>query len=274
MIGCLLETDGYRREFPQEHKSVPSAGGRLMRLISGSYAPVTLIAGVLLLLLAGCDPCTGVSSCGGATAIRYEGAILLRSSGEPAMGVRVEFVRTAGVRIGRDTLSTQTDSEGRFRLEAPASEHGDVLGVLSIYLPGPGDPSRVPVTLSTLRSSANVAHLGTFVVPRFHLPYVGAIVYAVTQEPARDVEVEFRRVSGVRLERETYVTKTDQTGLFSLNPIPLEPGVVIARLIVRPPAPYDSLTIRDVRLETIEGEVPPRLVGRWELVRRVESPDP
>ena len=238
-----------------------------MRLKCFGSSAIVYLLPVLLFTAAGCDPCAGVSSCNDSPAIRYEGLVRLRSTGEPVVDTRVEFVRTGGVSLGRDSLITQTDAEGRFLLEADASEQGEVRGVLSVYSPGSVAPSRFAVALATLRSSANVAYLGEFSVPFFHLPYVGVLFYADTEQPAAGVEVEFRRTGGIQLAQDNYLTRTDASGMFHLGPLPLEPGTVVADLIVRPSAPYRAFTIDDIHLETVEGEVQPIVAGRWPIPR-------
>lgn len=180
----------------------------------------------------------------------------MRFTGAPAGGVRVEFVRTAGIDIGRDTLFAQTDSLGRFHFEALAAQHGQVSGNLTIFPPEPISPVRMPVVLVTSRTNADVHYLGNIAIthPYFgsygELFYRGGPLYEVHGFWARGIEVEFRRTGGIRVEPNRYTVRSDGAARFLVEPHPLEHGEVIFELVVHSPAPYQRKTISNLRMST------------------------
>ena len=222
------------------------------------YASLVALA-LLLASVAACDPCAGVSLCSGQRSIRYQGDVTLRFLGVPAEGIQVEFVRTGGVRLDRDTIRTETDALGSFSLEAEANGAGEVIGELILYPPGntvsgPISPLRIPMSLSTGRSASDVRYLGPLSVPHLYfgaygeLFYRGGPLYVTEGVFARDVEVEFRRTAGIRVEPDTFVVRSNGAAQFPLEPRPLEVGEVVFDLLIRPPAPYQSFAVSNVRM--------------------------
>ena len=222
------------------------------------FAPPLALA-FLLLSVAACDPCAGVSLCSGQRSIRYQGEVTLRFLGGAAEGIQVEFVRTGGVGLDRDTIRTETNALGSFSLEAEADGAGEVVGELILYPPGstgsgPISLVRIPMSLATGRSASDVRYLGPFSVPHLYfgaygeLFYRGGPLYATEGVFARNVEVEFRRTGGIRVEPDTFVVRSNGAAQFPLEPQPLEVGEVVFDLLIRPPAPYQSFSVSNVRM--------------------------
>lgn len=222
------------------------------------------------LLLAGCEPCAGVTVCG-APRLDYEGDVYLHLNGRPAAGVRVELQRTGGVRLEHDTLVAVTDSAGRFRLAAEADGEGTVSGRI-VFAPAPPYekfPFAVEVELGTVRAAGDVRFLGSWgvgpvrVQPRVRA--VGELYHRGTLEPAEGVPVEFRRTGGVDLDRPVLTVASGSDGRFHLvaPAVGASRGSVEGELTVRPAAPASPFTLAGIRLAvaTIESDV--QFLGRW-----------
>jgi hypothetical protein len=217
---------------------------------------------LLVLLTAACDPCSGIANCGQAR-IRYEGDIV-PVPGQSLDNFRVEFVRTDGVALDPPVVSGAVQPGGRFRLEARAAGPGTVIGDLLIYPGGEGVPDRFEeVRLETTEAEGNVRYLGSWRVLGLRFGAIGQLFYRATYAPAAGVEVEFRRVSGVPLQPDTFVVTTNADGVFPLRTQPLGAGEVVAELVVRSPPPYRSFTVPELRLRTNFMERPEPLVGLW-----------
>jgi 5-hydroxyisourate hydrolase-like protein (transthyretin family) len=209
-----------------------------------------------------CDPCFGVTACG-ATQIRYEGVLVRGFDGAPAEGIRVEFERTGGGLMEPGLIVAHTDSAGRYRLVADA-DPAQVEGTLRFFF---GDALPVDsvtgVLLSSTRSSRDLRHLGTRVIPYPHFETVGNVFYRATGEPARGVEVEFRRTGGVRVVPEVHRVTSDSFGNFSLRLGALELGEVVGNLTIRPAAPLASRTVENLRFSSTLAPTGNTLVGRF-----------
>ena len=102
-----------------------------------------------------------------------------------------------------------------------------------------------------------------------HISYVGELHYADTGARAIGVAVEFRRTGGIAVEPDTLLQRTDASGRFALflKPTPSQDGEVVGEVLVRPPPPYASITIPDVRLPTLRGGNDIRFLGVWTIPR-------
>lgn len=75
--------------------------------------------------------------------VSYAGELVLRGSGAPAAGVRVEYHRTGGVQLTPDPVVATSGSDGRFYLRADADRVGNAVGDLVIRSPSPLTVERV-----------------------------------------------------------------------------------------------------------------------------------
>ncbi len=111
---------------------------------------------LLVLALPACDPCTGVGACDGPQ-VRYEGTVnkLFSNPQGPAEGIRVKFVRTAGVELEADSLVAHSDATGRFRLEGRTNP--SPLGGRRMYRSGETPERRHRVEWEVCRGTAQEA---------------------------------------------------------------------------------------------------------------------
>lgn len=205
--------------------------------------------------------------------LSYQVVLYHRTAGRPGTaptaplsGVEVLFRRTGGIAIEPDTLRTSTDPWGHALLRPRTTVSGEVTGDLTVFLL----PPRKPFTIRGLK-------LATFHTERFdslirigvgaRLPYAAFLRWEGTQEGVADAEVEFRRTGGVPIHPEQYTARSDAYGTVFLDPAPLESGEVVGDVVVRPPAPGKPVTIRGVRLQTVEDERQHGIIGTWFVPR-------
>lgn len=195
-------------------------------------------------------------------------------TGEPASGVRVQFIPTSDAGVPFDTLATYSDAEGIFELSAPASGERVVQGRLLFQPPAPYNHFLFAVDgvhLETTRVRGDARNLGMWGVGPLptepHISYVGGLYYRDTGQPAEGVEVEFRRTGGIAVEPDTFVVVSGENGRFPLLMDPAEQGAVIGEILVRPPAPYKAFKVAEVRIPTLLGKDDLRLLGTWGIDR-------
>jgi hypothetical protein len=224
---------------------------------------------LVALPLVACDPCAGTLACHD-PGFRAEGQLFWHLDGEPAGDVHVTFIRTGGAELGSDTLVTTSNAAGIFRLAARSTGNGSVEGQLIFQPPAPHDGHvfGVPgVRLDPRRTRADAQPLGIWGVGPFrsapHISYLGELFYVDMGERAAGVEVEFQRTAGIMVRPDTFVVESDASGRFPLVMTPEQEGEVVGRLLIRPPAPHPTLTVTDLRLQTIITANEVRLAGVW-----------
>lgn len=207
-----------------------------------------------LLLLAACDPCSGLGACE-APQVRYAGTVSKRFPGGPAEGVRVEFARTGGVELEPGALEGRADAAGEFILQGRARAEGEVVGTLSFFPPEPIPPVRIEgVRLATSRAPGELRKLGDWKVPYPYLNYQVELRHLATGKPAAGVEVEFRRTGGIPVYPDTFRVTADERGFVLLRPRTSMVGEVVGELEVFPLPPYRAFTVPSVRLATFVEE--------------------
>jgi hypothetical protein len=187
----------------------------------------------------------------------------------PVANTRVEFRRTGGVELtGGDVYTATTDAAGQVVLfenaVRPAGAAGEVVGDLTVYAGSDFPPTVIRgIRLRAIpryRPALNVFRAG--IGP--HLPYYGVVNLAGF--PAPDVEVEARRVSGIIVDPNPLVMRTNKDGNFYLHDFqPRELGELVVDLVFRPPPPWRSFTQTGLRLSTVEEDSFGQLVGTWDL---------
>jgi len=215
------------------------------------------------------------------SALPYVGEVYYRGTGARSAGIQVEFQRTGGILVDRDSFVTSTGSDGRFPfLMAPLAD-GELVGRLIIRPPAPV----LPETLQTLRlptvDTDQLLLLGVWGYGQ-QILYAGELFLRGTGMPAVGLEVEFRRTGGIAISPEAFVVHTDASGRFPLAPSNAADGEVVGTLVVRLPAPLAPDTIAGVHLATFASDAM-RFLGRWGVgpslayvgeVRRVDTDAP
>jgi hypothetical protein len=206
---------------------------------------------LLLVLTAACDPCAGIGACV-EPQVRYTGLVTSLFPDLPARGVRVEFVRTAGVELLDGKIVTVADSAGNFVLEGRTRDEGVVTGELTFFPPSPIRPVTVRgVEMSTARAPGELRRLGTWRIEYPFFAYGGRLFHRNNGAPFGDsTRVEFRRTGGIPIYPDTFVVYTDSLGRFPLRPKTTVTGEVTGDLLVHRLPPFQSLVVRGVRLST------------------------
>ena len=205
-----------------------------------------------------CDPCTGPGSCV-APQVRYEGILTrgvgLGRQGPPADGIKVKFVPTGGNRLREDTLFATSNSDGRFILEGEAEGEGVTTGELIIYPPAPIAPVRIGgLRMATSRGVGDLHGLGEWRIPFPYLAYQFHVYYRANGEPARGIEVEFRRTGGIPIKPDSARMTVDERGYVILRPDIGAQGTLTGDLTVYPLPPRQPFTVRGLRLATVTEE--------------------
>ena len=167
----------------------------------------------------------------------------------------MKFVPTGGIELREDTLFGTSDGEGRFTIEGDAEGTGVVTGDLIIYPPQPIAPVRVSgVRMATSRGVGDLRRLGEWRIPFPYLAYQFHLYYRANGEPARGIEVEFRRTGGIPIEPDSVRLTVDERGYVILRPEIGAQGVVTGDLTVYPLPPRQPFTVRGLRLATVTEE--------------------
>jgi hypothetical protein len=206
---------------------------------------------LLLALTAACDPCAGIGACV-EPQVRYTGLVTSLFPDFPARGVRVEFVRTAGVELEDAKIVAVADSLGNFVLEGRTRDEGTVTGELTIYPPSPIRPVTVGgVEMSTARAAGELRRLGTWRVEYPFFAYSGRLFHRNNGAPLGDsTRVEFRRTGGIPIYPDTFVVYADSLGRFPMRPRTTVVGEVTGDVVVHRLPPFQSTVVRGVRLST------------------------
>ncbi len=227
-------------------------------------ASAAALALLLVLGLAACEPCAGLSSCGGDPSVSYRGALDVRHPDIPKAGLRVVFRPSGGVPVEGDSVVALTDTAGVFTLRADARGEGTLRGDLSVVLPGEfGTLLLGQVELATSDLRGDVRFLSTWKVDPY-LAYIGAVFDRRTDRGVPGVTVEFRRTGGIRIRPEQFTTVTNTAGLFGFSPVPLGRGKVKGELTIRAPglrARTDTIEVST--FDTDEARLKPPALGRY-----------
>lgn len=214
-----------------------------------------------LSLLAGCDPCFGVSTCRIGPVVAYQGELVFEGD-ERRSGLEVSFVRTGGVELESEWQTVQTDEAGRYRIRIPARQAGEVVGDFFIRR----DPSVSAYRISDVRlvttRDGNLLPLPPWLAfPT--MTYVGELFFRTNGQPVANAEVEFRRVGGIAVRSEVIRAVSNADGRFWITPHPLEVGELVAEMDVRIPGADVVYVARNLRLasDPVAGSVPILRVG-------------
>jgi 5-hydroxyisourate hydrolase-like protein (transthyretin family) len=209
----------------------------------------------LLTAASACDPCTGVVGCTVSSHVGASGRVLNEADGSPAAGIPIDFVRTGGVALERDSMRVVTDREGQFEFDVTASATGAATGYFRVH---PADSAAYRVTGLELSTSNRKGEARTFGpwTTRPHVPDI-AEIYIRGAPPllAASQTIEFRPTSGVAVEGLTggvfrkVSASNGWVPLFGSELRPLDAGDVIGDLTVFMPDPIGTVVRRDVHVE-------------------------
>lgn len=153
-----------------------------------------VLALVLCVPVAACDPCFGTVGCNTGPVLNYSGRVIDRETDRPVSGVRVAFERTKGVEMFPSTVSAVSDADGYFTLRGEANEVGWVYG--NFIVEPPGLPSYdLEFRLHSQLRGGEGGDLGRLVLEPYFI-FIGDIRDA-NDRVIPDVHVDFRRTGGV-----------------------------------------------------------------------------
>ena len=215
-----------------------------------------------LFLVAACDPCSGVSGCDAGPHVTYEGRVVDHFSKAAVAGTRVEFRRTGGVALERDTLLATTDGEGRFVLRSDVAQGGTVVGDVVVDAPAPyGGYVVRGVEMRSVATGGDGRFLPTWVADPFE-DLQWEVRRRSDGQLVRGARVEFRRTAGVPVVQQPYVTATDSAGgRFRLRVTSPELGVFRGDLRFTPAGRNDVWLVPDIGVATLHEDRDSRLLG-------------
>jgi hypothetical protein len=219
---------------------------------------VSLAAGLALGFLA-CDPCAGVIGCSNGKYLAASGQIVDAVTGVGIDGVRIDIVRTGGVEVANDSVSTVTAGGGFWRAELSPAGPGTVLADIEVSPPNREAYRLHGVALDT-RERRGDANLNERWVPFLYFDFVAEFfLNGTTDTRPEGVPVEFRRTGGIPLGGPgqvdgVYRAPTNGAGRIHLYPTTgdsavyaLEDGTLTGDLVVHV-TPTDSTVIGGVVL--------------------------
>ena len=177
-------------------------------------------------------------------------------------GVRVEFTRTAGIRVTEESWSATTDAFGRVAFHGFALDTGTLQGTLRIIPPAPAKTYERPIELRTY--DADGARFWGILGIGPGLPYY--LILRRNGIPVAGVGVEMIRTGGIAIHPDRINAVSNDSGMVVLTPEPKSEGELLADIVVRPPAPFASFTV-PVRMMALDADVPGGrvLLGDWEV---------
>lgn len=214
-------------------------------------------AAALLALVAACDPCSGVVACRDGPHLTLEGSVISHFSGQPQEGVRIDVVRTGGVRLAAESVSTLTDRDGHWAVSVEAQEGGTATVAIGVRSPNFGS-YRVPdLQFATTELRGDGQILPPWVVDPY-FPYAAELYYRGPADVrVANAIVEFVRRTGLQFylsdgsTPSAYSASTDGTGrvvLFDVNAHAPTLGTVTGDVVAHLPAPFAPDTVRGVTL--------------------------
>lgn len=202
--------------------------------------------------------------------LTYHFQVDYRGTGAHAVGTRVDFTTISGIDHDTPNWTRTVDANGRVWFPGRAREHGVVVGDLTVTPPPPAKAYTRRVELPTYDEDGGKLYGILGVGPGLHY-------YAIIRNagaPLKGAEVEFQHTGGIAVTPARFVVTTNDTGIVSLNTAPSSEGEVIADITVRPPAPLAGFTVRGVRMQAVDADVPGGrvLLGDWDVTSPPPSP--
>ena len=214
-----------------------------------------LAVGLSLAGAAACDPCFGVSNCGADPRIAIEGTLVEHATGQAWSGVRIDVVRTGGVELANDSMSTRSGTDGHWQLNAAAREVGDVVVDINVSVQNVATYRVRGIHLSaTDRSGAGLV-LPTWVIDPY-FAFAAELYYRATQDTrVEGATVEFHRTGGINYTlgsgAQYFIGTTDVAGriaLFDVFAHAASLGDLIGDLVVHLPPPFAADTVHALHL--------------------------
>lgn len=221
--------------------------------------PVVL---VLSALLTGCDPCSGVLSCAPGPYLAIDGRMVEPAHGTSLPGVRIDVVRTGGIELGEDSVSTVSDGSGMWRVELSPRDAGTALVDIEVTPPD-APPYRLHDVALVTRDHRGDANLNERWVTYLSIPAYGEFFLNTGgDDRAAGARVQFRRTGGVPwsgpgVHDDVWTGTTDASGHVPLFPHSgpnavtfKEGGSLVGELTITTADGAGIMTVRNVSLGT------------------------
>ncbi len=193
--------------------------------------------------------------------VDYTGEFQGRARRTQLAGVRVDFRRTGGVPTEVDRISTVSGPDGRFKIQLRPLGAGFVDGELVFTAPAPSTPETLKVRLPTFDDDAGRFFPLGVLSAGAYLPYYAILKIGGIGRPG--IKVDVHRSGGIGINPADFTVESDQDGIVRIQPSPLALGEAIIDMTFRPPAPYPSFTVKNIRLATADREVQDRNIWVW-----------
>jgi hypothetical protein len=218
-----------------------------------NFRPVAV--GLSLAGAAACDPCFGVSNCGGDPRVAIEGTLVEHVSGQASSGVRIDVIRTGGVELANDSMSTLSGTDGHWQLNAGAREVGDVVVDINITAQNVATYRVRGIHVSATDRRGVGLVLPTWVVDPY-FAFAAELYYRATKDTrVEGATVEFHRTGGITYTLgsgpQIFFGKTDvagRIGLFDVFAHATSLGDLIGDLVVHLPPPFAPDTVHALHL--------------------------
>lgn len=206
-------------------------------------------------------PFTGCSECAGAITCRIEpmastgGQVINHRTGAPVPGVVLTFVRREGIELVAETAQATTDSDGFFTLEIGTVYEGEVIGDLEVRPPPPFAPyTATGIRLLASRIRGDGGYIGRLVAD----PYMILIgeVHRRGLGIVPEGSVSMRRVSGGRLESDSFTSNIEGGRFGWIDPQVLDYGPVTIEFVITIPGdPRTHVVVQEVPMKFIDGQL-------------------
>ena len=228
-----------------------------------AYVGTMLAVGVALVaLLTGCDPCSGVLSCAPGPYLAIDGRMVEPAHGFSLPGVRIDVVRTGGIELGVDSLSTVSDEDGMWRVELSPRDVGTAFVDIEVTPPD-APPYRLHDVALVTRDHRGDANFNERWVTYLSIPAYGEFyVNGGGDERAAGARVQFRRTGGIPwsgpgVHDDVWTGTTDAGGHVPLFPrsgpnavIFTDGGSLVGELTITTANGAGTMTVRNVSLGT------------------------
>lgn len=221
-----------------------------------------MVAGsVMLASLTGCDPCSGVARCASSQPyLAATGQLVEKVTDAGVDGARIDVIRTGGVAVDRDSVSTTTLAGGFWRVEFTPVEAGSMTVDVQVRPPGVA-PYRVRGLVLSTRAHGGDANLNQTWVTRPYFNYAGELfLNGTVDDRIQNRPITFRITGGVptrgtAVQDSVYHSTTDVGGRVELFPqreegglLPLGADELVGDLTVDLGAPLGLSVVRGIHL--------------------------
>jgi hypothetical protein len=201
--------------------------------------------GILLLplvVLAGCDPCAGVT-CSTKPHVTLTGTIVDPLTGAGARGVKIDLSATdAGGHTAE--ASTTTDATGVWQATVDLETSGGASATVMVASPkGSTYATTFGVNASTKQGD------GTAVGPWTEVPYVQQLLsILVSLQPLAGADVHFQQTSGPKVISSQTDAQTNGAGIFELRFAAQTLGAVVGVLTITHPSLASPIVLNDLAI--------------------------